>query len=126
MLATLENMRKREKMNIEEMKLGDVLKLMEMFGPKGQGQQEKLPFAVGDYILVRTVTMIQIGKVEEIDSAGIVLSDTGWVADTGRFHECLSNGSLEEFERAPAWCYVNRGSVVDIFPWPHKVPEQSK
>ena len=85
-----------------------------------------LPFREGDTILIRTVTMIQVGTVKAISGDYIVLDDGGWVADSGRFSECLSSGSISEFERAPSWFAVGKGSIVDVWPWPHKTPKATK
>jgi hypothetical protein len=85
-----------------------------------------LPFAVGDAIIIRTVTMIQVGRVKAIGRDFFVLEDGGWVADTGRFSDMLEKGTYNEFERAPSWFLVGRGAVVDAFPWVHPLPKATK
>jgi hypothetical protein len=85
-----------------------------------------LPFGIGDCVLIRTVTMIQLGRVVEIGEKEIVLEDGGWVASTVRFGETLATGKLDEFERAPSWICVGRGAIVDIYPWNHALPQESK
>ena len=85
-----------------------------------------LPFRVGDKILVRTVTQYQLGKVSEIGADFITFSEGGWVADIGRFGSALSAGSLSEFERAPSWFMVGRGAIVDVYPWDHEIPRETK
>lgn len=96
----------------------DVLKII--------AREGSLPFTVGDAILIRTVTMIQLGIVRAIGSDFFTLEDGGWVADTGRFSTMLETGLLNEFERAPSWFLVGRGAVVDVFPWPHAIPKATK
>src|SRR5258708_6790348 len=81
-----------------------------------------LPFGIGDAILIRTVTMIQLGRVKDIGADFFTMEDGGWVADTGRFAAMLVNGTVEEFERAPSWFLVGRGAIVDVYPWVHKIP----
>ena len=85
-----------------------------------------LPFKVGDKILVRTVTMIQVGKVRTVTPDFIVLDEASWVADTGRFGEALASGTLGEVEKCPSWVLVCRGSIVDLFPWDHALPTATK
>ena len=86
-----------------------------------------LPFRVGDAVLIRTVTMIDLGRVKAIGSDFIVLEDGGWVASTGRFGAMLSTGSLDEFERADVpWFLVGRGAICDAFPWKHAMPQATK
>ena len=86
----------------------------------------ELPFGIGDKILIRTVTMIQLGRVSGITDDMIILSDGGWVADTGRFGAMLEKGALNEFEKVPSWICVGRGSIVDVFPWNHELPTATK
>ena len=86
-----------------------------------------LPFKVGDAIMIRTVTMIDVGRVIGVTPDLIVLTDGGWIASTGRFSVALSTGSLAEFERCDlAWFAVSRGAIVDIFPWVHDLPKTTK
>lgn len=84
-----------------------------------------LPFGIGDAVLIRTVTMIQLGRVVGIGPDFFVLREAGWVALTARFSETLEKGTLDEFEKVPSWVLVGRGAVVDIYPWPHKLPEKT-
>jgi hypothetical protein len=70
--------------------------------------------------------MIDVGRVKSIGADFIVLEDGGWIADTGRFGQMLSTGSYNEFERAPSWFLVGRGSIVDLFPWAHELPKTTK
>ena len=86
----------------------------------------RIPFGVGDAILIRTVTHIQVGRVTGITPSFIVLDDCGWVADTGRYSTALATGNLEEFERAPSWCMVGIGAIVDVWPWDHELPKVTK
>jgi hypothetical protein len=86
----------------------------------------RLPFKEGDAILIRTVTMIDVGRVRTIGPDYIVLDDAGWVADTGRFSEMLDKGTVSEFEKAPSWLLVGRGAICDAFPWDHALPKATK
>jgi hypothetical protein len=83
------------------------------------------PFKIGDAVLIRTVTMIDLGRVKTVGHDFIVLEDGGWVADTARFGKCLATGELSEFERAPSWFVVGRGAIVDAFPWSHGIPQET-
>ena len=80
---------------------------------------------VGKAYLIRTVTMIQVGRVRDIGPDFFVLEEAGWVALTKRFSVTLETGALDEFEKAPSWILVGRGSVVDIYPWAHPLPTKT-
>lgn len=112
-------------MNIEDMTLKQIREVQRLV-PAGVKATVQLPFRCGDAILIRTVTMIQLGRVRSIGRDFIVLDDGGWVADTGRFSEMLSKGTLGEFERAPGWIMVGRGAIVDVYPWTHDLPQITK
>ena len=93
--------------------------------PSARAERDSLPFGVGDEVLIRTVTMILLGRVRAIGLDNFVLEDGGWVADTARFGEMLATGKINEFERAPSWFLVGRGAVVDIYPWNNPIPKES-
>ena len=96
-------------------------------GPTNQvGQYEPCPFKVGQSYMIRTVTMINLGRVKEIVGAFMVLESAGWVADTGRYHEALSKGTLGEFEPYPDISIVGLGSIVDAQPWLFELPRGAK
>ena len=84
------------------------------------------PFTAGDAILIRTVTMYQVGRVVKIGPDSITLDDASWLADIGRLNVALSTGVLSEVEKAPSWVVVGRGAIVDIYPWSHALPEATK
>jgi len=83
-------------------------------------------FEVGSNILIRTVTMYQVGRIRSVDADWIVLDDASWIADMGRFSTALESGELAEVERCPSWIAVARGSIVDVVPWTHDLPKKSK
>ena len=83
----------------------------------------------GDYpdkVLIRTVTMIYVGRVIDETDHYIVLAEASWVADTGRWHNALRDGTLEEVEPYLDAVYVSRGAVVDITKWRHPLPTVQK
>ena len=102
----------------------DDLTVKQLCGSETASMVVPLPFGIGDAILIRTVTMIQLGRVKAIGRDFLTLEDGGWVADTGRFSTMLETGALNEFERCPgAWFLVGRGAIVDVFPWSHPLPK---
>lgn len=80
---------------------------------------------VGQKLFIRTVTYHTVGKVEKIIGKFIELSDASWIPDSGRFMDCIKNGNLDEVEPVgKAW--VSADSIVDVFPWRHKLPTEQK
>jgi len=83
-------------------------------------------FALGKTYLIRTVTFYYTGRVVSVTDSDIVLEDAAWIADTGRFHDALMTGSLDEVEPFVASVLVSRASIVDATEWPHLLPRSQK
>ena len=81
---------------------------------------------VGEQVFIRTVTHYYTGRITAMEGGWIALDDAAWIADTGRFHQALESGSLNEVEPFPGGCAVAVGSVVDCTPWPHSLPRSTK
>lgn len=62
-----------------------------------------------------------VGKVVKIDGTLLVLKEASWVADSGRFMQCIKEGTLKEVEPVGD-AIVNITNVCDAFPWKHKLP----
>lgn len=88
---------------------------------------QPVPFEVGKNYLIRTVTMVDVGKCTKIIGNFIVLEDASWIADTGRFHECLIKSDVfNEVEPFKYPVFVNTQSIIDATPWPYALPAQPK
>jgi hypothetical protein len=72
------------------------------------------PYQVGRTYVIRTVTMIQLGKLTAVYPQELVLEDASWIADAGRFANFLKDPELRsESEPFCAPCIVGRGAIVD-------------
>lgn len=80
------------------------------------------PWRVGTAYLIRTVTHYLCGRLAWAGPQELVLEDAAWVADTGRYSDALSAGSLQEVEPIPGQVLVGRGAVVDAAVWTHALP----
>lgn len=81
---------------------------------------------VGKAFFFRTVTYHVIGKVVKVLSHGLLeLEKAVWVADSGRFMECIKNGELNEVEPIGQH-WVNVNSCTDIAPWKHSLKIEQK
>ena len=116
-------------MDINDMKFGDLKKIAEMFSPKS-GSSKSTNYEIGRSYLIRTVTHIQIGTLIEINDENLVLSPSVWVADTGRFFDCLKNG-VEALGSSEIEPYINpsncaRGGIIDSTEYNHNIPTEQK
>ncbi len=105
-------------MNVEEMKLKELLALASAFGAK----PDDTAFEVGKQYLIRTVTMYYTGRIIRITSKELVLEDAAWICDTGRFHDCLKEGRFNEVEPYIENVIIPRDTIVDGSIWTHKLP----
>lgn len=110
-------------MSINDLKIGDLLKITELFGAK---ENKKIPLEVGNSYLFRTVTHIEVGRVKSVDGDFVTLEDASWIADTGRYHDCLRDGVFSEVEPYPLYTVVNASSLINFAPWPHDLPKEQK
>ena len=98
-------------MNIEELTIKEARELAALFGQKQDAMQ---PFEIGSTYLIRTVTMIDTGKVVRVGPTEIVLIDAAWIADTGRFSEAVKKAEFGEVEAFPdGEVIIGRGSIID-------------
>jgi hypothetical protein len=87
---------------------------------------DELPYKVGDKWLFRSVTHIDVGRITEVYKTCLVIEDASWIADTGRFHNCLKDGSFSEVEPYPTKAVVHFGALVNSAPWDHDLPKDQK
>lgn len=72
------------------------------------------PWELGKCYLIRTVTMIDTGRLVAVTPQELVLEDAAWIADTGRFADALSSATFGEVEPFPGGrVIIGRGSIID-------------
>lgn len=80
---------------------------------------------IGKKFLFRTVTFFLLGEVTKQFGKFVQLKNASWIADTGRFMNCIKEGKLDEVEPVGD-VFVNMDTVVDFFLWKHKLPTDQK
>ena len=111
--------------NIDKMTIGDFKELTKMFNQEQQSDNNP-PVKIGQAYLFRTVTHIDLGVVVDVKGQYVTLTDASWIADTGRFHDALKTGELNEIEPYTTVVIVNVASCVDFTPWDHDLPKGQK
>jgi hypothetical protein len=91
-----------------------------------QAAQKESILSPGAAVFIRTVTHNYTGRVVFSDDRWITLSDAAWIADSGRWAAALATGSLSEVEPFPGQVMVGVGAVVDVSPWAHSLPRETK
>lgn len=89
-------------------------------------KERKGAWVLGEKYIIRTVTMIQTGRLVYMDEHELVLEDAAWIADTGRWADALATGSLSEIEPFEDEAIVGRASICDATIWKHALPRVKK
>lgn len=98
-------------MKIEELTIGEVRQIAALFA----GQQSvQHPYKIGANYFVCTVTKYFTGKLVEVGEKELVLENTAWIADTGRFTQALGTGNFNEVEMYPKGrVIIGRSALID-------------
>ena len=83
-------------------------------------------FQEGKKYFIRCVTHHCVGELIEQDKKFLVLKNASWIADTGRFHNCLKDGIFDEIEPYVENVIVAKGAIVDATLWKHNLPKEQK
>ena len=97
-------------LDIESLTLKEIREIAAIANP----QASVHPWEIGKIYLIRTVTMIDVGRVVAVYQTEIVLEEACWVADSGRFAQAVATAEFGETEPFPdGRVIIGRGSVID-------------
>ena len=114
-------------MKIDDLTIGEARQLASMFANQPAIPVDVTsPWEIGKNYLIRTVTMIDTGKLVAVGPQELVLESAAWIADTGRFTGALQTVTFSEVEPFPEGRLIlGRGSVIDAIQIP-KLPREQK
>lgn len=73
------------------------------------------PYRIGAWYAIRTLTMIQTGKLEAVYQQELVFSNAAWIADTGRWTQfCQNANNASEVEPFANPVIVQRSNIIDV------------
>lgn len=100
-------------MEIEDLTLRQARELAALFS-SDKLKMDCQTWEIGKVYLIRTVTMIDTGKLVAVGEHELVLEDAAWIADTGRFADAVKKAEFQEVEPFPdGRVIIGRGSVID-------------
>lgn len=116
---------KGENMKLDDLTIAEVKQINQLL--KG-GDSTLSPYKIGQNYLIRTVTNFYTGTITKVAAREIVIKDAAWIADTGRFMQAMTDGTLNEVEPYPdnEEVIIGRGAIVDACIWRHKLPREQK
>ena len=105
------------KIDLNDLTVGQARELASMFSEQQCGLPSKPPccsWKIGKIYLIRTVTMIDTGRLVDFNEYELVLEDAAWIADTGRFADAIQKAEFNEVEPFPAGrVIIGRGAIID-------------
>ena len=101
-------------------------KLKDQLQNEGFKDINKMEDLVGEKVFIRTVTYHLTGKIKRMIGTIVELEDAAWIADSGRFMQCIRDGVLNEVEPIKTKWFVNLSSVTDFGIWKHALPKDQK
>jgi hypothetical protein len=112
-------------MNVNEMKIGDLLQLANALGAT---RADDSHWEVGAAYFIRTVTHHYTGRLLKVTSTELLIEDAAWIADDGRFADFLKSGEASEVEPYPDGVKVilGRSGILDAVKWTSKLPREQK
>jgi len=110
-------------MDLDDLTIGEVKKLSALFCNSIEKEEV---WEIGENYLIRTVTMIDTGRLVGITKQELVLEDAAWIADTGRFADAVKKAEFNEVEPFPdGKVIIGRGAIIDAVKI-KKVPRSQK
>lgn len=110
-------------MEIDKLTIGEAKILAGMFCKSAPDQGA---WEIGKNYLIRTVTMIDTGRLVAVGEHELVLEDAAWIADTGRFTQAVAKAEFGEVEPFPSGrVIIGRGSIIDAVQI-EKIPREQK
>jgi len=116
----------------DDLTVADLMELRGLFGALPMPRdlttgRDDSAWEIGKNYLIRTVTMIDTGRLVAVTRQELVLEDAAWIADTGRFSDALVSGDFGEVEPFPDGCVIiGRGAVIDALELPAPLPRVQK
>ena len=84
-----------------------------ILGSSCDSKEDNSFWNVGSDYVVRTVTMIYLGKLKDINSTELLLEDCAWGPETSRWNEFLNGKAPHEMEPYPHDVIIGRGAILD-------------
>lgn len=110
--------------NFDDLTIKQVKELQHLLRTNNDSSVVSSHFEIGKVYFIRTVSMHHIGKIESILDQELLLSGASWIADSGRFHDALAKGKLNEVEPFVNNVIIGRGTIVDASEWTHDIPKK--
>lgn len=119
---------KLEKFDVNELTLDQVKEIQKLVGAQAPSSKNDSCYPVGKNVIVRTITMIYTGKLSEVTTTDLILTDCSWIPETARYADFVEKGSVKECEPFPDALpvYINRGALLDMCELRSALPREQR
>jgi len=115
------------KIDIGDLTLNQIREIQKITAGAIQNPDLASVFEIGQNYLIRTVTMIDTGKVVQVTPQWLVLEDAAWIPDTGRFADAVKSAKFNEVEPFPdGRVIIGVGSIIDAVKLQGDLPRSQK
>ena len=92
----------------------DKIKMIELIlGMNNCKSEQKNFWQIGEDYVVRTVNMIYLGKLKDVNETELLLEDCAWIPETSRWNEFLNGKKPNEMEPYNQDVIIGRGAMLD-------------
>lgn len=81
-------------------------------------------YELGEDYVLRTVTMIYLGKLKSETSDALILEDCAWIPDTSRWSEFLQGKKPNEMEPYSEDVIIYKGALLDATKMKNKIKRE--
>lgn len=114
-------------MNIDDLSVGQAKQLVALFSAP-QASASPFDALIGKNVMIRTVTMILVGRLVAVYSRELAITDASWIADTKRWQQFIATGAVNECEPYPdnQMVIIGRGALIDATEWLAPLPRRQQ
>jgi len=98
-----------------------ILQLFQIDKPK---QESNSFYQVGEDYVVRSVTMIYLGKLKQETQDALILEDCAWIPETSRWSDFLTGTKPKEMEPYPDDVIIYKGALLDVVKMKNKIERE--
>lgn len=88
--------------------------IMTLLGLDGKSESEHEFYEPGKAYVVRTVTMIYLGRLKSMNKDELIFEECAWIPDTSRWNEFLTGKRPNEMEPYKYDVLISRSAILDV------------
>lgn len=87
--------------------------ILNLLGMDKESVEQESFWEIGKDYVVRTVTMVYLGKLKAVKETELLLEDCAWIPDTSRWNEFVNGQKPNEMEPYQNDVIIGRNAILD-------------